>query len=257
MATPKQKRTLGFHVARGSAWTIGARWTMRLLGLVSTIILARLLTPADFGIVTIAMIIAGAIGVFSNTGQNLALIRLKDPTRAHFDSAWTVSVLLHLGLGLLVWLSAPITGIYFHEPRAGAVVHAVAFVWVIAGLENPAVANLRREFRFRAQFAYDASPSIVSFVVTLVSAVVLRNYWALVMGIISLKIAGITLSYIIVPYRPRFSFAKVRELWSFSTWSLLRSVAFYLNSQVDKLAVGGFGGAATMGRYEVASDVGT
>jgi len=257
MAEPKKKRSLGFHLARGSAWTMASRWSVRLLGLVNTIVLARLLTPADFGIVAIAMIIAGAIEVFAQTGQLLALIRLQAPTRAHYDSAWTVSLLLNFGLGAIIWLVAPVTAIYFHEPRAAAVVHVVAFRTMIAGLENIGIVNFRRDLRFRAQFAYDASPSIVSFVLTLISAAILRNYWALVIGIMSQQIATICLSYLIEPYRPRISFAKVREIWSFSIWTLIRAVAFYLNTQVDKLAVGGFGGAATMGRYEVATDVGT
>lgn len=255
--TEQHKRSLGRHIARGSAWGIASRWSVRLLGLVSTVILARLLTPADFGIVAIAMIIAGAIEVFGQTGQLLALIRLQAPTREHYNSAWTVSLLLNLGLGSVIWLAAPVTAIYFHEPRASAVVHIVAFRTMIGGLENIGIVNFRRDLRFGAQFAYDASPSAVSFVVTLVSAAILRNYWALVIGIMSQQISTIALSYIVEPYRPRISFGKIREIWSFSIWTLIRSVAFYLNTQVDKLAVGGFGGSATMGRYEIASDVGT
>ncbi len=60
-------------MVKGSAWTIGVRWAVRALGLVSTIFLARLLVPADFGIVTIAMIILGTVEVFTQTGQHLAI----------------------------------------------------------------------------------------------------------------------------------------------------------------------------------------
>src|SRR5437764_13385461 len=79
-------------IARGSAWTIAARWSVRGIGIVSTIILARLLQPADFGIVAMAMIVVGFIAVFSEAGQNLAVIRHPDPTPEHFDTAWTMSV---------------------------------------------------------------------------------------------------------------------------------------------------------------------
>src|SRR5512135_3629299 len=95
---------LGFHIARGSAWAMAARWTNRLLGLINTIVLARLLTPVDFGVVAIAMLISGAIEIFGQTGQWLAIIRHPSPTREHYDSAWTVSLLLNFVLGTLIWL---------------------------------------------------------------------------------------------------------------------------------------------------------
>jgi O-antigen/teichoic acid export membrane protein len=240
---------------RGAGWAIAVRWTMRLLGLISTIFLARLLTPTDFGIVAIAMIIAGTIEIFSQTGQGQAIIRLTSPTREHYDSAWTVSVLLGLGLGVLIWLSAPIAVAYFHEPRARSVVQVLAFRTMVIGLANIGTVNFRRDLRFRAQFAFDTAPSIVAFVVTLTAAFALRNYWALVIGVLSQQATTVALSYILEPFRPRFSFAKVGEIWSFSIWTLTRSIGVYLIGQVDKFAVGGFAGSATMGRYEVATDV--
>ena len=81
-------------MARGSAWTVGVRWAARLLGLISTLFLARLLMPRDFGIVTIAMIVVGTVEIFNQTGQHLAIIRHANPTREHYDSAWTIFILL-------------------------------------------------------------------------------------------------------------------------------------------------------------------
>jgi O-antigen/teichoic acid export membrane protein len=255
MAKQEKERSLASHMVRGSAWSIGFRWAMRLLGLVSTIILARLLTPADYGVVTIAMIVAGTLEVLSQTGQQLALIRHPSPTREHYDSAFTVSVLLGFVLGTAIWLTAPITVAYFHEPRAEPIVHIVAFRSVLRGFENIGVTRFQRDFRFRAQFVYNVTPSIVSFFVTLVAAFTLRNYWALVIGIMSEQAVTIVLSYVLEPYRPRFSVAKVREIWSFSIWSFMRNIGVYVNQNVDKFGVGGFAGAATMGRYEVATDL--
>ena len=257
MDEQEKKPDLGVHVVRGSFWGIAFRWTVRLLGLVNTIILARLLTPADFGVVAIAMLIVGSVEIFFQNGQLLALIRHPSPTREHYDSAWTVSLLLGLALGIVVWISAPLAMLYFHEARAGAVIQVVALRTMISGAENIAIVNLRRDLRFRANFVYNSAPSLVSFVVTVTSAFILKNYWALVIGIMSQQFASIAVSYLMEPYLPRFSLSKAREIWSFSSWALLRSIAVYLNNQVDKFAVGGFSGAATMGRYEVATDIAT
>src|SRR4051812_28683105 len=97
------------QMVRGSVWTIGVRWSMRLLGLVSTVILARLLTPADYGIVTIASMIVLMVEVFTQNGQSAAIVRHPNPTREHYDSAWTVSLLLGIALGIVVWILTPIT----------------------------------------------------------------------------------------------------------------------------------------------------
>jgi len=244
-------------MVRGSVWGIAFRWTVRGLGFVNTIVLARLLTPADFGIVTIAMLIAGSIELFLQNGQSLALIRHPHPTREHYDSAWTVALMLGLVLGIAIWFAAPLASLYFHEPRAGSVIHIVAFRTMMTGLVNIGVVNLRRDLRFRANFVYYSAPSVVSFVVTIASALYLRNYWALVLGIMSQQVATIVISYVIEPFRPRLSLAKVQEIWSFSIWTLARLVGSYLNEQVDKFAIGGISGAASMGRYEIATDIAT
>jgi len=242
-------------MVKGSAWTVSVRWAARALGLVSTIFLARLLMPRDFGIVTIAMIVVGTVEIFNQTGQHLAIIRHPAPTRAHYDAAWTIFILLSTILGAAVFLAAPMTEIYFHEPRALPVVRILALKTFLSGFENIGIVDFRRDLKFHRQFLYQVVPSFISFFVTLAAAFALRNYWALVIGIMTQQVASLLLSYVLSPFRPRLSLAKVGELWSFSIWTFLKSIGTYLSSQVDKLAIGGFAGAAAMGRYEVAVDV--
>ena len=96
---------------------------------------------------------------------------------------------------------------------------------------------------------------IVSFCVTIVLAILWRNYWALVAGIISSQLALNIASYVMHPYRPRFSLARIGEIGAFSGWTLFRTIGVYLNTQIDQVAVGGIFGASVMGRYSVAADI--
>jgi lipopolysaccharide exporter len=242
-------------MVRGSAWLIALRWSVRLTGLLSTIILARLLTPEDYGIVAIAALIMGTVEVFTQTGQYNALIRHPHPTREHYDSVWTVSLLFGFGVGSVIWVMAPLTTTYFHEPRAKLVVEILALRAMMLGLQNVGIVNFPRSLNFRRQFYFNVCPKLVSFVVTITSAFLLRNYWALVIGILSEKAATVTLSYVLDSYRPRLGFSKVREIWSFSIWNLIQNFGQYVNTQIDKIAVGGFAGATAMGQYDVARDV--
>ena len=243
------------QMVRGSLWMVGLRWALRGIGLVSTITLARLLTPRDFGVVAIAMLLVGALETVSDTGQKLALIRHPQPSRAHYDSAWTMSVLIGCGLAAVITAAAPLSLDYFHEPDAVSVIRWLALRALLGGLENPGVADFRRTLNFSLDFRYAVAQKLGAFVITLAAAIVLRNYWALVIGIVASRAFGIVLSYILHPHRPRPDLSAVRDLWSFSFWILADNIAFYLVGKVDQTVVGGIAGAGAMGRYSVASDV--
>src|SRR6185312_7989262 len=97
-----QERSPMRLMVRGSMWAIVLRWGVRISGFAGTIVLARLLTPADYGIVTIAAVTAGTVELFSQTGQDEAIVRHPNPTREHFDSAWTIQLLLGFALGAVI-----------------------------------------------------------------------------------------------------------------------------------------------------------
>ena len=239
----------------GSFWMIAFRWSIRLIGLVSTIILARLLAPSDFGIVAMAMFIVGMLEVLNQTGQRLAIIRLKEPSREDYDTAWTISVMLGSCIALAIILLAPLSNAYFHEPRAVVVMRFLALRAFLGGLENIGTVDFRRDIRYDRFYAYGIYPKLISFVVTITLAWILRSYWALVAGIITGQLSMTVLSYIMHPYRPRFTLAKISNLLSFSSWTFMSSLGLYINQQVDQVVVGGLAGASWMGRYAVASDV--
>jgi len=245
----------GKRMLNGALWMIALRWAIRLTGLVSTVILARLLLPRDFGIVAMAMIVVNTLEIFNQTGQKLVLIRLENPTNDHFDSAWTVSFLIGVAIGAAILAASPLAELYFHEPKVQPVMQCLALRAVLGGMENIGTVNFRRDLKFSNFFVYNVCPKLISFVVTIVLAFVLRNYWALVAGILTSQTALIVLSYVMHPHRPRFTFSKVGEIWSFSMWTFFRSIGQYINTQIDQIAVGGFGGSSLMGKYAVASDV--
>ena len=145
--------------------------------------------------------------------------------------------------------------LYFHEPKVAPVMQCLSLRAVLGGLENIGTVNFRRDLKFNSFFAYNVYPKLVSFTITVVLAFMLRNYWALVAGMLSSQAALIILSYTMHHHRPRFTLTKVNEIWSFSIWAFVRSIGQYFNGQVDQIAVGGFGGSSLMGRYAVASDL--
>lgn len=243
------------HMVRGSLWMVVMRWSIRLIGLVSTVLLARLLQPDDFGLVAMAMLFVGIIEVLGETGQQAALIRHPNPTREHFDTAWTVGVLASLVLGTAVLISAPLAGRYFDEPRAVLLIQFLSIRTYLIGLENIGTVMFRKELDFAKEYRYGVYKKLLSFAATLGLALYLRNYWALVAGIILGEILSVGLGYMLHPYRPRICFSKMREIWHFSFWSWVMTVGGFIYNRMDQYVVSAFGSAGLVGLYQLAVEV--
>lgn len=168
--------TVGQHMVRGSAWAVGWRWAVRSIGLVSTIILARLLTPADFGLVAMAMVVVGFIEIFGETGQALALLRYKNPTREHYDTAWTLQVAIGILLAVVMIAAAPLGAIYFNEPRVQPLIYFLSLRALIGGFENIGIVAFRANLDFQRDFLFGLYQKLSTFFLTIGLAIYLRDY---------------------------------------------------------------------------------
>lgn len=231
------------------------RWTMRLAGLVSTMVLARLLTPSDFGIVTVATIFVGLLDLFTSTNFDLALLRTKDTERSHYDTAWTLQLILGTSVGALIFVLAPLTVWYFEDSRVVWVTRLLAANVVLNGVGNIKLVDFRRNLDFRKEFLFNVSWKILSMVVTISMAVHLRSYWALVAGSLAGNLGGVVLGYVVRPYRPRFDLRHAREMISFSQWMLMFNVGTYLRNRIDTLLVARLSSPGAVGVYNVAAEL--
>lgn len=247
---------VGRSLVRGSAWMAALRWGMRGLGLLNTFILARLLSPRDFGLVAMGMLVVGLVEVLDQSGQRMALIRLPAPTRAHFDSVWTLNIILAGVMTVLLWAIAPAAPLYFHEPRAAELVRLLALRTLIGGFDNIGVVAFRKDLQFGREFAFQLLRRVLGVVVTVGCALWLRDWRALVAGILGGQVLGTVLSYMMHPYRPRLCLTRIREVLPFSGWVLATSAAQYVTNKADEMVVGAIATPAAMGIYNVASDVG-
>src|SRR5687767_1543898 len=139
MATIQSKMTTGI------AWMVTARLADRGIGLISTLILARLLVPDDFGLVAMATAIGGILDLLGAFSFDLALIQKKDAGKNHYDTVWTFTVLFGLVCAIaLVGLAIP-AAIFYREPRLEAVMYALAVLYLVGGFSNVGVVDFRKE----------------------------------------------------------------------------------------------------------------
>jgi O-antigen/teichoic acid export membrane protein len=239
----------------GAAWMVLFKLVERSLGLVSTLILVRLLSPQDFGVVAMALSFISMAELLTSFGFDVALIQNQAASDRHYHTAWTCNVLFGLGIFLLMLAAAaPITAFYA-EPAVFWVVCSLALAPLIGGSENIGVIAFRKELRFRSEFAFQISRKLAGFAVTVPLAFWLRSYWALVAGILASKIAGTAISYLAHPFRPRFSISGAKSLFSFSKWLLLSNVLSFLKERLTDFIIGRSQGAATLGLYNVAYEL--
>ncbi|MBT8444507.1 MAG: lipopolysaccharide biosynthesis protein, partial [Gammaproteobacteria bacterium] len=231
------------------------RWSMRGIGLVSTIILVRLLAPEDFGLVAMSTLFIALIEVFTSFGVDMALIQRADATREDYDTAWTIRLLQVTVVAVAILVCAPLVAEYFSEPRVTSLTMFLSIGVFVAGFENIGVVAFRKELNFSKEYRFMVLKKLSSFFITIGLAVWLRNYWALAWGIVTGKVAAVAISYIMHPYRPRPSLAKFRDLWSFSQWMLLRNIGMYLRKQLDSFMVARLFSTAQLGYYSVAKEI--
>ena len=124
------------RMIKGSLWMVAMRWSIRGIGLISTIILARLLTPVDFGIVAMAMLVVSLLEILSSFGVDLALIRKENVERKHYDTAWTFKILQGLVVALFIIVIAPYMAAYFNEDRVTHIAQLLALAVFVSGFEN-------------------------------------------------------------------------------------------------------------------------
>ena len=247
--------TTGLSVARSALFTVAMRWTDRTIGVVSTIVLARLLAPADFGIIAMATLVIGLVDVFLDLGVNIALIQRASLIQAHYDSAWTMRLAQTALATLVVVVAAPFAARYFNDPRIQPVLQVMGLSLLLTGLENIGIVEFQKTMQFGRDFQFEFAKRIAGFVATLVAAWIMRSYWSLVVGMLAGRAFGVLISYRLHPMRPRLSVDKARELFGVSQWTLIKGIGDFLEQNLHRWVVGGREPASVMGAYSVADDI--
>jgi lipopolysaccharide exporter len=242
-------------IVRSAATAVLIAWSLRLIGLVSVLVLARMLTPQDFGKATLATSVVALVDIFSALGLRQALLRIRAPERAHYDTAWTIQLLVLTVLAVVLMAIGPVAARFYEEPALAAIIAILACCFVIDGLGNIGTVDFERHMNFNRDLKMRVSVRLGSFAVTVTMAVILQNFWALVIGMVAQSALYAAASYIFHSYRPRFSLAKRKELLGVSLWMFLASASQTIHSQVEKLVVGRIATRGVLGLYSVSRDL--
>lgn len=247
--------TLARRVAKGALWLLAARWGVRLIGIASTILLARLLQPTDYGLVGMATLLYSLVQSAGDFSLDMDLIRSGSRERERYDTVWTLEIGRGLVTAALVALFAIPAAAILHEPRLVGISAFIATIAAVSGFANVGVVEFRSEFAFARECVYTLAVKLASFVVAVPLAFAWRDYRALVAGLAAAAVARVVLSFALHPYRPRLSLARFREVFGFSKWLWFSSQLFFVRARSDELFVAKFVGIAALGFYRIARTV--
>src|SRR5512142_2255417 len=186
--------SIGRGVAMGAGWMILLRLADRGIGLASLAILARLLLPEDFGVVTLTVSFIALVGMFGQFGVDVALIQSPHPERKHYDAAWTINLCTAIVVSVLTVLLAGRAAAFFAEPRVQPIAWWLALANVIGALKNIGVVDFRKRLEFHKEFQYMFATRVMSAVTTALFALYWREDWALVAGALAQAVIGVGLS---------------------------------------------------------------
>jgi PST family polysaccharide transporter len=242
---------------QGVAWLLAFRVFDRAAGVFSFLILARLLLPEHFGVVALGSAVVAFIEILANLGLDTILVQTRKLTRDHYDTAWTLQLIIALSCASVIALAAYPASLFFREPRLFAVLCLLATALAVEGLQNIRLVDFRREMRFDREFQFMATRRIVTIIVTIGAALMFHNERALALGILSARLVGTTLSYFMRPCWPRLTLALRQEFVGKSSWLLLGNIVMFARMRSADFVLGRLNGAASVGAYTLASDLST
>ena len=246
---------IGNRTAAAAVWLVSVRLLTKSIDFIALLVLARLLTPADFGLVAIAMTLIFIVEAVLELPINQALVRQPEITQSQLDTAFTLAVLRGLVLAALLALAAYPFSFIYGDHRLVGLVLALGWAPVLRGLMSPKLAVYARQIDFRRDFIIDLSGKVVSLAVSIVLAWQTHSYWALVLGTVVTPLVMMITSYLVAPHMPRLSLREWSIFAGFAGWSTVTQMLSALSWQADRLILGRFATRRQLGTFTLANDL--
>ncbi len=227
----------------------------RLLGVVNALVLVRLLVPADIGVVALGYSFVSSLDQFCTVDIKDAIIRDDRGDRELFDTGFTLNLLRALLMGAALAIGAGPIAHFFGDPRLKGIVLVFAAMTAFTGLTNIGTIEFRRHIAFDKEFIPQVVPRIFSVAIALTAGILLRSYWALVVGIASVTVLGVIFSYWMHPDRPRLALGAWRRVAGFSLWMWVVGLITLARTQAPILIIGRLIGPAAVGIFSIGSEV--
>ena len=249
--------TLKHQTVTGIKWLVGSSFLQKAIQLAGTVVLARILGPADFGLFALAFVAIDALGLFRSMGFDSALIQRKDEVEKAANTAFFIIPVLGIVLYLILSLSAPWIGKFLNNTQVVGVIRALGIIFIISCFGKVPAALLEKNMQFRKVATIEIGTAIIYAVSAVTFALMKFGVWSLVYAYILKTIYQNTLTFIYARWRPRFEFDKkiALEMFHFGKFIFFGSVVWFLKMNLDNALVGKLLGVTALGLYAIAFNI--
>jgi PST family polysaccharide transporter len=236
---------------RGGAVTIVSQAVSIAIQITSTVILARLLSPDDYGVLAMVFAVTSFAGLFRDLGLSSAAIQKKDLTHAQQSNLFWLNVAMGSLLTVLVAAGSPMVALFYSKPELTLVTVALSANFLIGSFGTQHGARLVREMKFGRQAAATISGAVVTFAVAVTLALYSFSYWSLVWGFLSGSLTTTLLLFCLAPFRPGLPSkgSGVRDMLKFGANVTAFEFVNYFHRNLDNILIGRFWGAEALGIY--------
>ena len=248
----RYRQSMTHRTLSGMFWAFSSGSLQNVLRLVVLVVLTRLLTPAEFGLVSAALVVVGFTELFSQLGMGPAVVQRPQLEARHLRTGMTVSISLGLLLCALLWLIAPSIAAFFRQETLTPVLRVLAFVFPLSSISVVAESLARRELRFRDLAAVQVISYAVGYGVVGIGLACLQcGVWALVGARLGQEFVNCVLVLRLQPHpkRPQLERLAFRELMSFGGGFTAARIGNYAALNGDNLVVGRWLGVEALGLY--------
>lgn len=257
----RRESSLNSKIKTSTKWSTATVIAGKLVTPITSMVLARLLTPDAFGVVATLTMIISFVEIFTDAGFQKYLVQHEFRDEIDRENSTTVAFWSNLLMSFIFWgviaiFNAPLAALV-GNPGLGHVLVVACSSIPMAAFSSIQGALFRRDFDFKTLFKVRLVSAIVPLFVTVPLAYFLRSYWALVIGVIVVHLINAILLTVYSKWKPRFyySFEKFKEMFSFTMWSVLEAVSIWLTSYIDVFIIGTVLSQYYLGLYKTSSTI--
>jgi O-antigen/teichoic acid export membrane protein len=242
----------------GIKWTFAVSIVQRIVSFGTTVILARILSPADFGLFALAFVMIDGFGIFKSLGFDSALVRRKgDNIEKACNTAFFLIPAMGMILFTVLFFFAPIGAQFFNNPQVAPLIRTIAIVFVISTFGKVPQTILYRDMKFKYKSIGEVAASVTYAFIALVLALNKFGVWSLVIAYIAKTLVQVSIEWYFSGWKPRFEFDKTIawDMFHFGKYVLASGIISFLYSNLDNIVVGKFLGVAMLGFYAISLNI--
>ena len=252
---------LNNKIVKATKWSTIAELIAKLITPITSIILARILTPDAYGVVTTLTMVTTFAEIFTDAGFQKYLIQHEFKDEQDKEQSTNVAFWSNFVMSLFIWLIVAIfansIASLVGSPGLGHVLIISCVSIPLAAFSSIQMALYKRELDFKTLFKVRIVAICIPLFITVPLAFYLRSYWALVLGIIASNLVNAVLLTVYSKWKPKlyYSFTKLKEMFSFSAWSVVEAISIWLTGYVDIFIIGLYLNEFYLGLYKTAITV--